>query len=430
MTTILIIGTADTKAPELAFLRECVEREGASVAMMDVSVIGDPPFDVDISKHDVCAAANTTIDAVIALGGESEAMMKMSAGASQIAAKLYAEGRVNGVLVLGGSMGTDLALDVTAALPLGVPKVVVSTVAFSHMIPPERFAPDLVMMLWAGGLYGLNSICKSTLSQAAGAVCGAARRVRSPDSARSTVALTSFGKSCLTYMVRLVPELEKRGFEAAVFHASGMGGRAFEALAAEGRFAAVMDFAIQEVTNHHFGSVITAGPDRLTNAGRAGVPQLVAPGAMDLIDLPGWRAFPPGLQEREFHPHNRLISSTVTTPDERSEVARLVADRLAQARGPTKLLLPLGGVHEWDRPGGILHDQAGLDAMIAAFRESTRAPAELVEIDAHINDDAFVDCVLAEFDAWVEAGVVSTSPGRGQVDDAGRGSASHVAGAY
>lgn len=416
MKTILIIGTGDTKSPELAFLRDCVEREGARPLTMDVGVIGDPELSVDVSRHEVCRAAEATIGDLLALGSENDAMAKMAEGASRLTAQLHRDGRVDGVLVLGGSMGTDLALDVTAALPLGVPKVVLSTVAFSHMIPPERLAPDLIMMLWAGGLYGLNSICKATLSQAAGAVCGAARQARAPDASRPVVGVTSFGKSCLTYMVRLVPALEARGFEAAVFHASGMGGRAFEALAEQGRFAAVMDFAIQEVTNHHFGSVISAGPDRLTHAGRAGVPQLVAPGAMDLIDLPGWRALPEGLNGRDVRPHNRLLGSTVTSPEERRAVAEIVTERLAQAKAPVKLLLPLRGVHEWDRPGGSLHDGAGLDAMIEAFRASVRPPVELIEIDAHINDEAFVDRALAELDAWVRDGVVATSPAAGVTD--------------
>jgi uncharacterized protein (UPF0261 family) len=304
-------------------------------------------------------------------------------------------------------MGTDLALDVAEALPLGVPKFVISTIAFSHLIPPQRLAPDLMMILWAGGLYGLNGICKSVLSQAAGAVTGAVRTVVAPQIDRPVVGVTSFGKSCLRYMLQLVPELEARGYEAAVFHATGMGGRAFEALAAQGRFAAVFDFAVQEVTNHYFGSVVSAGPDRLTGAGLAGVPQLIAPGAMDLVDVPGWREFPDALRGRDFHAHNRLLSSAATTPDERRAVARMIADRLAQARGPTSLLLPTRGFHEWDREGGPLRDEAGLTASIETFRAAIRSPVALVEIDAHINDAAFVTAALKCFDHWVESGRVA-----------------------
>jgi uncharacterized protein (UPF0261 family) len=404
---VLVIGTADTKADELLFLKRCIESDGALALMMDVGVVGEVPFAVDVSRHDVAHAAGATIAGVIALGDEHQAMTKMAEGAALIAAKLHAQGQIHAMLALGGSMGTDLALDVAAALPLGVPKIVISTIAFSPMIPADRVAPDLMMILWAGGLYGLNGICKSVLSQAAGAAAGAARAAVVPDRARPLVGVTSFGKSCLTYMVRLVPELDARGYDVAVFHASGLGGRAFEALAAQGRFAAVLDFAVQEVTNHHFGSAITAGPNRLTSAGRAGVPQLVAPGAMDMIDVPGWGDLPAALRGRELRPHNRLISSAITTKDERAEVARVIATRLNGARGPTKLLVPLKGFHEWDREGGPLRDAQALQACIETFRKEVRPPVELLEIDTHINDDTFVDVALGCFDLWVREGVVA-----------------------
>ncbi len=214
-------------------------------------------------------------------------------------------------------MGTDLALDLCAALPLGVPKYIVSTVSFSPMIPPERLAPDIQMILWAGGLYGLNSVCKASLSQAAGAVLGAARAVEPPKRDRPLIGMTSFGKTVLRYMVTLKPALEERGFEVAVFHATGMGGRAFESLAAEGAFAAVMDFAPQEVANHLYGSAISAGPDRMTNAGRKGIPQMIAPGCYDLLDVVGWHPVPERFANHPSHAHNRLISSFVLNADER-----------------------------------------------------------------------------------------------------------------
>lgn len=409
---ILVIGTADTKGPELGYLRECIEGQGLRALLMDVGVKGDASIRVDVSKHKVAEAARSSIADIIALGNENDAMTAMAQGASAIASAMVADGVAAAVVILGGSMGTDLALDVAMALPLGTPKVLLSTVAFSHMIPPERLAPDLIMMLWAGGLYGLNSLCRSALSQAAGAVCGAVR-ARAPVKAdRPLVGVTGLGTSCLRYMVRLAPALEARGFEVAVFHATGMGGRAFETFARQGRFAAVFDFAIQEVTNHHFGSVISAGPDRLTNAGLAGVPQLVAPGAMDMIDVPGWRALPASLEGRKFHDHNRLLSSTIATAQERCEIARIVVERLALATAPVKLLLPLKGLHEWDRPGAALRDEAGMGAVNETFRANVRPPIDLIEIDAHINDDIFVDRAIAEFDAWRKAGVISTALSR------------------
>ena len=216
-------------------------------------------------------------------------MTKMAEGATAVARRLYADGRIDGMLALGGTMGTDLALDVASALPLGVPKFIVSTVAYSHLIPPERIPPDLMMILWAGGLYGLNELCRSALAQAAGAVVGACRSAAPPREMRPVIGMTSLGKSCLRYMEDLLPALEARGYDVAVFHTTGMGGRAFEALAADGRFVAVMDFSLQELANHIGGSVVSAGPNRLEGAGGRGVPQIVAPGAIDMIDFPTWR---------------------------------------------------------------------------------------------------------------------------------------------
>ncbi len=404
--TIAVIGTYDTKQDELAYVADCITGQGGAVLTVDVSVLGDPERPTDISKHDVAAAAGKTIEDVIASGDENSAMQIMADGASALAARLYAEKRFDGVIVLGGSMGTDLALDVCAALPLGVPKVVVSTISFSPLIPPERLAPDIQMILWAGGLYGLNSICRSSLSQAAGAVLGAARAVEKPKGERPLIGMTSLGKSALTYMVALKPELEARGFEVAVFHATGMGGRAFEALAVSGAFACVFDFCTQELGNHVHGSNVSAGANRLTGAGRAGVPQLVAPGCYDLVDLVGWQPLPDKWTDHPAHAHNRLITSIVLNDEERRQVARAHTAQLAQATGPTALLLPNGGCGEWDRPGADLHDATGLAAFCEEMRSGCPDNVDLHDLDCHINDDEFAQTALRIFDGWREAGSI------------------------
>jgi len=403
---ILLVGTADTKAEELAFLRRHIEAAEGSVCLMDVGVLGHAPIPVEVSAAEVAAAAGASLDQVRNASDENEAMCRMALGAARLAKALHSAGRVHGALILGGTMGTDLSLDVAAALPLGVPKVVVSTVAHSHLIPPERVAPDLIIMLWAGGLYGLNPLCESTLRQAAGAVVGACRSAEEPARVRPLVGMTSFGSSALSYMLRLRPALAERGFDLAVFHATGMGGRAFEAMAAEGRFAAVMDFCLQEVSNHVHGSVVTAGPDRLSGAGRAGVPQLVAPGAIDMIDFAGWQPLPAAMQDRPARAHNRLLYSVAATADERRATARQIAAQLAQARGPVHLLLPLQGIEQWDRPGEPLHDPLALAAFHTEMRRVLPADVRVTELPAHINDDAFSDAALAVFDDWVQRGVV------------------------
>lgn len=404
--TILVAGTWDTKNDELGYMADVIRAQGGRVMTMDVSVLGDPMLPTDISKHQVAEAAGSSVAAAIAAEDENVAMQIMAQGSARIAARLHAEGAIHGVVVLGGTMGTDLALDLCSALPLGVPKYVVSTVSFSPMIPPERLPADIQMILWAGGLYGLNSICKASLSQAAGAVLGAARAVEPPRRDRPLIGMTSFGKTVLRYMVALKPALEARGFEVAVFHATGMGGRAFESLAAEGAFAAVLDFAPQEVGNHLFGSAISAGPDRMTAAGARGVPQIVSIGCYDLVDLVGWSPVPERFADNPGHAHNRLLSSVVLDGPQRRMVARAIMEKLAAAKGETVLLLPLDGGNEWDRAGGPLHDAEGLAAFVEEVRQRCPGNVDLIEIAAHINDAAFAEAALSVVDGWIAAGLL------------------------
>jgi uncharacterized protein (UPF0261 family) len=405
---ILLIGTVDTKSDEMAFLRHSVERCGGQAIVMDVGVLGKGGFEPDIPNTEVAAAAGATLQQIIASGDENTSMTLMARGATTLALRWHAEGRIDGMLALGGTMGTDLALDVANALPLGVPKVVLSTIAYSHLIPPERIPPDLIMRLWAGGLYGLNRLCKTALAQAAGAAVGACLAQVEPgvDEGRPMVGMTSLGSSALKYMKRLKPALEARGYELAVFHTTGMGGRAFEDLAARGRFIAVMDFSLQELVNHLAGSCVTAGADRLRGAGRAGVPQIVAPGASDMVDYAAWAPGPRAFEGRAAHEHNRLIASVCIDAPMRRTVAREIAQRLAEAQGPTCVLLPTGGVEEWDRPGEPLHDPEGLGALVDELPRHLGAGTRLVRVDAHINDAAFADAALAVLDDWVARGLV------------------------
>jgi uncharacterized protein (UPF0261 family) len=403
---ILLIGTGDTKANELLFMRKSIDEAGAETVMMDISVLGDPPYEVRHDKHAVAGAADMTIDAVIASGDENSSMVLMALGASRLARRLCDEGKIDGMIAIGGTMGTDLALDVAQALPLGFPKLVVSTIAFSHLIPPERIAADLMMILWAGGLYGLNGTCKAVLSQACGAVVGASRSVMRLEPERPVVAMTSLGKSCLKYMVALKPELEARGYEVIVFHTTGMGGRAMESIAAQRGFAAVLDLSLQEVANQLMGSVVNSGSDRLTNAGQAGIPQIVSPGGIDMVDFPAWLPVPTELADRPFHAHNRLLASATSRPGDRRRIARAIADKLAAAKAPVAFVLPGGGIQEWDRQGEPLHDPEGLDAFVTEMRAAIRPPVELHAINSHINDRGFVEEVLAIFDRWVAAGIV------------------------
>jgi uncharacterized protein (UPF0261 family) len=404
--TILVIGTYDTKSDELRYLTSRITRQGGRALTMDVSVLGDPPKPATFSKHDVAKAAGSSIQAAIDSGDENHAMQIMAKGASAITRQLHDKGRIDGMIALGGTMGTDLALDCAKALPLGVPKYIISTVAFSPLIPPERLSADIQMILWAGGLYGLNSLCKASLSQAAGAVLGAAAAVEAPARRKPLIGMTSFGSTVLRYMKLLKPELEKRGFEVAVFHATGMGGMAFESIAAEGGFAAVMDFAPQELGNYLMGSMIHGGADRLTNAGKAGIPQIVAPGCLDLVDFAAAQGVPQRLAGKPMHAHNRLLKSAVLNGNERREVIRELGNRLAAATGPVRFIMPLKGIHEWDKEGGPAHDPEGLSAMIDEARKSIAPRVEMIELNVHINDRAFAETVLKIFDLWLSLGTI------------------------
>jgi uncharacterized protein (UPF0261 family) len=403
---ILLIGTGDTKSDELLFMQRCIDAAGGDTIMMDISVLGDPPYKPAYDKHAVAAAANTTIDAVIASGDENSSMTLMAHGAARLTRQLCDNDQIDGMIAIGGTMGTDLALDVTLALPLGFPKLIVSTIAFSHLIPPERIAADLMMILWAGGLYGLNGTCTAVLSQACGAIVGAARSALRPRPDRPIIALTSLGKSCLSYMVGLKPQLEARGYEVVVFHTTGMGGRAMESIAAHGGFAAVLDLSLQEVANQLMGSVVNSGSDRLMNAGRNRIPQIVAPGAIDMVDFPAWLPVPAELADRPFHAHNRLLASVTSGPDDRRRIARAIAEKLAEASGPVAFVLPTGGIQQWDQAGEPLHDPEGLGAFVMEMRAAIRPPVELHVIKDHINQHGFVAKVLAIFDRWVGEGVV------------------------
>lgn len=405
---ILLIGTVDTKSDEIGYLRECIERCGGRALVMDVGVLGHGAVTPDLSNAEVAAAAGTTLADMAAGGDENSAMTQMAQGASLLAARLHAEGRIDGLLALGGTMGTDLALDVANALPLGVPKVVLSTIAYSHLIPPERVPADLIMRLWAGGLYGLNRLCRTALAQAAGAAVGACLAGEERADPRPVIGMTSLGSGALSYMKALKAPLEERGYELAVFHTTGMGGRAFEDLAARGFFAAVMDFSLQELVNDMNGSCVSSGPDRLRGAGRAGTPQMVAPGATDMVDYPAWSAPPAAHAGRPAHAHNRLIASVCIDPSMRRAVAREIGQRLGEAQGPTALLLPCRGIEGWDREGGPMHDPEGLAALVEEMPRALLPGTRLVALDAHINDDAFAQAALDVLDDWVRQGLVPT----------------------
>lgn len=411
--TILVIGTADTKAEELLYMAERIESMDATAQIMDVGILGAPPFDAQFSREAVAEAAGSSIEDIIALNDKNQAIAQMAGGASKLARHHCDEDKIHAVLAIGGSTGTDIALEVCRALPLGVPKYIVSSIAFSPLIPAERLAADIQMILWAGGLQGLNAMSRSTLSQAAGAVVGAARAVEPPVSERPLIGITSLGKSCLNYATHLKPALEKRGYDVAVFQSTGMGGRAFESLAAEGAFAAVMDFSLRELSNELNSSIASAGGDRLESCGRAGIPQIVAPGAINLIDLSASAPLPEIYKERENQTQNRLIASVTASPEERRQAARRIFEKLKAAKAPAHILLPAEGIEERDRAGEALYDPFGHAAFLEELQQIVEPPVELTLLDCHINDRVFATEALKLFDRWVGEGIIDAGQDSG-----------------
>jgi uncharacterized protein (UPF0261 family) len=396
---IVLIGTADTKSDEIEYLKQKIENRGLHVIVMDIGVMGEPPFEPEINHRQVAEASGVTIEEIAAYNDEDKAMRKMTEGAIRLTMDLHGNGDLDGVLAIGGTMATDTVLDVMAALPLGVPKLIVSSVAFSHLISPDRICADLMMALWAGGLWGLNSICKQVLNSAAGAISGAAEAyTREEEIHRPSVAVTSLGQSCCKYLTWLKPGLEERGYEVVVFHAVGMGGRALEYLIANGRINALLDLSAVEVSDHALGSIVSAGQYRMESAGEMGIPQIVAPSCIDGCDVATWQPLPPRFIGRTIHVHNRLISAVATTKEEKAMVGKVMAEKLNKSVGPTAVVIPMQGLSEWDRPGSDLYDPEGIISFANAFKEKIKPEIEVVELDAHLNDKIFSDTVLSLFD--------------------------------
>lgn len=406
--TILLIGTADTKADELLYLKEQVTKAGLSALIMDTGILREPPFVPDINHYQVALASEMSLPLIRALDDENIAVQRMAVGAARLAKELHAAGVVHGALAIGGTAGTDLALDVMAALPLGVPKLIVSTIAFSHFIPPDRLAPDLTMMLWSGGLWGLNTACCSVLRQAAGAIVGAAvRNTGKVQWDRPAIGVSSLGSSCCRYLTYLKPWLEEQGYEVIVFHATGMGGRALECLLHQRRLVAVLDLCLAEISNAEMGGLASATQTRLDTCGQLGIPQIVAPAGIDFFDVPSWQPVPGVHQTRLRHAHNRLLTSLALTEEEKNGVARVVAQKLNAARDACAFVMPLRGLNEWDRAMQVWDPAQACESFHQTLRRELHPKVALHAIPAHVNDLAFSQAVMEIFQQWVHEGIVA-----------------------
>ena len=389
--TILLIGTLDTKGTEFAYVRHLILERGHHTLVMDAGVLHDPPFTPDFSAAEVAEAGGSTLEALRQQGDRGEAVEVMIRGVCALAQQLDAEGRIDGVLGLGGSGGTVIATAAMRVLPVGLPKVMVSTLA-SGDVAPYVGVKDIAMMYSVVDIAGLNRISRRILANAVGAVCGMAEQAVPEAEDRSLVAATMFGVT--TPCVNRVRErLEAAGYEVLVFHATGSGGRAMEALIDGGFIAGVADVTTTEWCDELVGGVLSAGPHRLEAAARAGLPQVVSCGALDMVNFWAVETVPAAFQDRTLYRHNANVTLMRTTPDECAELGRIIAEKLNEATGPTTLLLPLQGVSAIDAEGQPFHDPAADAALFQALHDHLDAFVTLVELDLHINDPAFADAI-------------------------------------
>lgn len=399
MTSVVLVGTLDTKGVEYGWLRERLLRAGVEVVLVDTGIMGEPRVPADVPREEVARAAGTELSRLRTAADRGAAVTTMAEGAEAALLRLHAEGRLHGVLAIGGSGGTSIATRAMRALPLGVPKVMVSSMA-SGDVAPYVGSSDLTMMYSVVDIAGINSVSAPVLANAAEAVAGMAkafaraaldrsRPVRLGSGARPLVAASMAGVTT-TGVDAARERLTELGYEVLVFHASGSGGRTLEQLAGQGIFAGVLDLTLGELADDLCGGILTAGPDRLSAAGRAGIPQVVSPGALDMVKFGPLETLPERARYRRVRIHNPSITVIRTTEAECAELGRRVAAKLRAATGPTAVCLPLRGLSTLGAPGGPYQDPEADAALFAELREGLRgSAARLYDYDTHVNDPAF-----------------------------------------
>ena len=387
---VLLFATLDTKGHEAAFIRDLLRSWGIAVTVVDVGALGSPAVPPDITREHIFELGGTTLELVRKNADRGQAVTAAAAGAARLARDAHAKNEVAGVLALGGSAGTTIGTAAMKALPLGVPKVMVSTLA-SGMVRQFVGDKDIFMLNSVVDIAGINRISRSVLSEAARAMAGLVRYAgpESEPGDKPLVAATMFGvTTACVERARLT--LERAGCEVLVFHATGNGGQAMESLIDEGLIAGVLDMTTTELADDHVGGFLSAGPDRLTAAGRAGIPQVVSTGALDMVNFYGPESVPAAFKDRVFYRHNANVTLMRTTPDESARIGTAIARKLAAAEGPVAVLLPGRGVSAIDKDGQPFNDPVARRALHDAIRAGLPA-VEVSELDLHINDPEFAD---------------------------------------
>jgi uncharacterized protein (UPF0261 family) len=398
---IALIGTLDTKGDEIAYVCERVAALGGRPLVIDTGILGEPAgCEPDVSRAEVARAGGHELEQVRAAGSRGAAVEQMQAGARAVLERLWGERRVDGALCLGGAEGAMLGAAAMAALPVGVPKLIVSPIASGR----RPFGPlvgegDTLVMHSVTDILGLNPVSRAVFDNAAAAVVGMARDAGRPAEAlgERCVAITMLGHTTPAVM-RMLPALERAGHEPVVFHANGVGGPAMERLVEAGAISGVIDFTLSELANSmHPTGIHATGPGRLTVAGEHGLPQVVVPGCVDFFNQGAPEELPERYRERKRYYHNPVATLVRLTADEEAELGRVVAERLSGARGPVRVVCPTGGFSLADVPGGDLWDPEADAAFVEALRKALPSEIPFEEVDAHIDDPDFAELVADRY---------------------------------
>lgn len=389
MATVVLLGTLDTKGAEYDYVRGLLVTLGCDVVMVDAGVRGQDRYAADIGADEVARAGGADRAELADRGDRGVALAAMSAGAVSVVTRLHAEGRLDGILALGGSGAAALAAPAMRALPIGVPKLIVSTMTAGD-VRPYVGESDIAMLSPVVDVAGINRISAQVLANAAAAIAGMARARGSIDvpAGRPLVAATMFGVT--TPSVTAARErLEALGYEVLVFHATGTGGRAMEGLVRAGFLVGVLDVTTTELADELVGGVLSAGPQRLEAAGAAGIPQVVSLGALDMVNFGPVGSVPERFAGRRLHVHNEAVTLMRTTSDECRALGALIARKLNGARGPVAVFIPRRGFSMIDVQGQPFHDPDADAALIAALKAEAGPDIEIVEWDTDINDPLF-----------------------------------------
>ena len=398
--TVLLIATFDTKEDEALFLKRRIEARGVSVLTMDAGILAPPRTRVDIDQQQIALRGGTPLHEIVAAGDKGKCILNMMRGAEILSKELYAEGRFQGVIGMGGAQGTDIGSSAMRSLPVGVPRLLVSTVASGRAtFGPYVGTKDIAMMHSVADLQGLNFVTKRVLENAAGAICGMLEEFEGislrPEGV--PVALSMLGTTT-PGALRCKKILEDRGFEVVTFHQNGTGGIAMDDMIREGAFQGVMDLNLHEIGDRFVGGLHGAiRDDRLEAAGAVGIPQVIAPGSINYAVWGPLSSLPVELKSRKYIVHNPNLTLVRLSPEELISVGKLTAQKLNHAKGPVRVFIPLKGFSYPDRKDLPHWEPEGNQAFIDSLKANLNPSIPVIELDAHINDPEFIDPVTEAF---------------------------------